>query len=254
MGIGLQPLGNGQRVVDVTLHAQGQRLQANEVQERVERRLAHPVIAQADDARTCDEGGWPGKVSNDHAVVSRLRLDESAVPPGGLPVELAAVDDSSADAQAVATDPFRRAVNVDVHPVVKSADQIRRAERVVQDDRDAVLVRHCSNTLQVRDLQLGVTDDLKVDGAGFVVDELLVLGWVVTFNKVSLNADVGQAVLEQGVRAAVESTAGDDLVTSVGQRQDGQRLGRLAAARGQRADASLQISQALLERRRWWGS
>ncbi len=52
----LEILGDRQRVVDMALHAQRQRLQADDVQEAVEWRLTAAEIAQADDARADDEG------------------------------------------------------------------------------------------------------------------------------------------------------------------------------------------------------
>ena len=63
-----------------------------------------------------------------------------------------------------------------------------------------------------------------------------------------LDAELGQRVVEQVVRAAVQARAGDDVVAGLGDVEDRERLRRLAAGDEQRADAALEARDALLHR------
>ena len=59
------------------------------------------------------------------------------------PVERAGIDDHAADRRAVAADPFRCRRDDDVRAEVDGAGEITaRAERVVDDEGDAVLLRN----------------------------------------------------------------------------------------------------------------
>ena len=57
-----------------------------------------------------------------------------------LPVELAAVHDDAAQRGAVAADELGGGMDDDICAVLDGADQVRRAEGVVNDQRNAVLV------------------------------------------------------------------------------------------------------------------
>jgi hypothetical protein len=80
---------------------------------------------------------------------------EFAVPP----VEASGIDDHAADGGAVAADPLRRRGDHDVGTVVDRSDEVAgRPEGVVDHERDAVLVGHGGEALEVRDVVLGIAD------------------------------------------------------------------------------------------------
>ena len=64
----------------------------------------------------------------------------------------------------------------------------------------------------------------------------------------------GKRVVQQVVGAAVQPRAGDDVVAGLGDVEDRERLGGLAARDQQRADAALEGGDALLDRRPGSGS
>jgi hypothetical protein len=112
--------------LSVALHAQGQRLEALQQQEGVERRLAGAEVAQAFNAGADGEGDVAeGPAAAEdlpevQAVVARRRIGEQrelAVAP----VELAGVDDDAADRGAVAADPLGGRLDDDVGAVVDRA-------------------------------------------------------------------------------------------------------------------------------------
>ena len=82
--------------------------------------------------------------------------------------------------------------------------------------------------LDVGDVELGIAQRLGVNGSGLVVDQPAQTVEVVGVDKLHLDAQPRQRVVEQIVGAAVKRRGGDDLVARRGQRRDRQRLGRLA--------------------------
>ena len=127
---------DGERVVAVALHAQRQRLDAVEDEERVERRDRRAEIAQAQHPAGDREGEIAEGFGEDHAVVFGPRRREHRIARVAQPFERAAVDDDPAHRIAVAAQIFGRGMDDDVGAVVERADQIGRRERVVDDQRD----------------------------------------------------------------------------------------------------------------------
>ena len=83
----------------------------------------------------------PKRVPELQAVIPGRRLGEDG-EVAVAPVEVARVDDDAADRGAVAADPLRGRVDHDVRAVLdRPAEVAARAERVVDDQRDAVPVR-----------------------------------------------------------------------------------------------------------------
>uniref|UniRef100_A0A0N4ZJU5 NAD-specific glutamate dehydrogenase n=1 Tax=Parastrongyloides trichosuri TaxID=131310 RepID=A0A0N4ZJU5_PARTI len=112
LGVGLQPLGDGGRVLDVTVHAQGQGLQPLQDQEAVERRQRRAGVAQRHHARAADEGRRAKRLGVDHAVVAHFGLVQAAEARLVLgPGEVSAVHDGAADRGAVAADVFGQGVD-----------------------------------------------------------------------------------------------------------------------------------------------
>ena len=110
-----------------------------------------------------------------------------------------------------------------------------------------VLVGDGGELLDVGDVELGIAEGLGVDGAGFVVDGGAQAVEVVGVDKLDLDAQARQRVVEEIVGAAVERSGGDDLVAGSGKGDDGERLRRLARGGGEGCRAAFESRDALLK-------
>ena len=140
----------------MALHAQMQRLGALQQQEGIERRQAGAGIAQALHPRLEDERERPERLGVGDAVIRRIGLGEILEAAGGLPVELARVDDDAADRGAVPADELGRGVDDDVGSPLDRPAQRRRGGGVVDDERQAVFVRDVGQLLDVGTSSLGL--------------------------------------------------------------------------------------------------
>jgi hypothetical protein len=147
----------------------------------------------------------------------------------------------------VAAEVLRRGVDDDVGAPLQRAEEVRRRDRVVDDERHADLVGDGGDRLDVEDVLLRVGDGLAEErlgvGAGRGAPGL---GVVRVLDEADLDAEPGQAVVEEVVRAAVEAGAGHDVVARLGDVEDRQRLRGLAARHEQCADAAFEAREALL--------
>ena len=210
-GVRLEELGQRQGVGAVPLHAQAERLEAEEEVERPEGALAHPHVAQALDAAAHDERD----VHPEHAVgTERVPEPEPVVSGGGfredgvlpvVPVHGAAVDDDAAHGSAVPADPLRGGLHDNVRAVPQGLAAVpARAEGVVADERNAVLLRHRLQGAEVRHGESRVADGLHVDRLGVGVDERFERVGLVVLRELDVDAQPGEGHLELIVRAAVE--------------------------------------------------
>ena len=87
-----------------------------------------------------------------------------------LPVELAAVHDDAAQRGAVAADELGGGMDDDICAVLNGTDQVRGAEGIIDDQRQAVLVRDGCNGIDIGDIAVGVAQSFQIDG--------LVLSWM----------------------------------------------------------------------------
>ena len=83
-----------------------------------------------------------GQLAEHQAVVARVGLGEAREAAAPLVVERAAVDDDATDGRAVAADELGGGVHDNVDTVAQRLAQVRRRQRVVDDERDVVVVSH----------------------------------------------------------------------------------------------------------------
>ena len=79
-------------------------------------------------------------------------------------------------------------VDHDVRAVLDGADQIGRAESVVDDQGDIVAVSQCRQGVDVGDIAVGVAESLDVDSLGVGLNRRLDLIEVVNVNEGGVNA------------------------------------------------------------------
>ena len=131
--------------------------------------------------------------------------------------------------------------------MLDGADQVRGAEGVVDDQRQAVLVRDGGNGVDVGDIAVGVAQGLQIDSLGVGLDGILHLGQVMGVDEGGGNAELGQGVLQQVVAAAVDGLLCHDVVTGLCQCLNGVGDGSSAGSGSQSSHAAFQSGNALLE-------
>ncbi len=124
--------GDSLRVLNVTFHAQTQRLDTLDGLPAIERSLASADITQ--NLHTCFDRKWRQasffQVRVDQTVIRRIgrgKVFKLATPP----IVIAAVDNDAADGGAMSADEFGGAVGDDVCAPLERAEEIRRGEGIV---------------------------------------------------------------------------------------------------------------------------
>ena len=137
-------------------------------------------------------------------MVARIWISNRRIMPARLPIELAGIDDEAAERRAVTADELRRGMHNDVRAVLNRANQVGRAERVVDDERQAVEVGDGGNGLDVRNVAVRVAQRLKIDGARVRLDGRLDRCGIVRVHERRRDAVLRQRVCQQVIAAAVD--------------------------------------------------
>ena len=240
-----QPLGHRHGVAAVRLHAEFERLDSLNEEERVERADAGSEIAQTLHARLNDVGQRPEHLGELHAVISRARLRDRRVLVG--PCELAAIDDDAADGGAVPAQELGGRLDHDIGAVLDRPAQVRRRHRIVDHQRHAGLVRDLRHRLDVEHVHARIGDGFAVQGTRLRGDRLAEVFRVVGLDEFDVDAQTPEAHVELRVGAAVERAGRHQFIALPEQAGDRQELRRLSARCRETGDAALQRRHALLE-------
>ena len=161
---GLQVLDDLQRVLNVALDAQDRVSVPLQQQEGSERRQGGAGVAQQNGADAGHKGGSAEGLVEVQAVIGGIRLGQSReLARNGVPVELAAFDDHTAEGGAVAADELGGGLDHDVSAVLQRAEQVRGGEGVVHNHRQVVLVGDFGDGFEVRQVGVRVAEGLEVD-------------------------------------------------------------------------------------------
>jgi len=166
---------------------------------------------------------------------------------GLAPREGAAVDQDPADGGAVAGEPLGRRLPDEVGAVVERAAEVRGRERVVDEQRDAVVVGDVGDPLDVGRDQGRVPDGFEVDVGGVFVDRLRVPLVVERVDEPRRDPAPLDGVGEIRVGAAVQRRRRDDVVARGREHERRQIERRHPGRRGDRADAVLEGGDPLFE-------
>ena len=244
----VQELHHLQRVLHVTVDAQGQRLQAQQQQPCVERGERGALVAQQRGAGLRDVGCGAGGLGEHHAVVAGVGLCHAGELIGvGGPVERAGVGDHAAHRRAVAADELRGGVDDHVGTVLDGAQQVGSGEGCVHDQRHVVAVRDIGPGLKVEHVGVRVAKRLGVEQLGVVLDGGLDGVQIGRVDERGGKPLLGQRVLEQVQRAAVQVGGGHDMVAGRGDVLHGDGDGGRTGRHAQGSDAALERGNALLE-------
>ena len=142
-------------VLHMALDAQAQGLGTLQQQEGVERRNGGTGITQQDRTDVGDKSCGACCIGKGNAVIAGVGVSNVAELTACLPVELAAVHDDAAQRGAVAADELGGGMDDDICAVLNGTDQVRGAEGIIDDQRQAVLVRDGCNGIDIGDIAVG---------------------------------------------------------------------------------------------------
>ena len=137
----------------------------------------------------------------------------------------------------------------DVRAPLDRAAEKRRRERVVDDQRQLVVVRDGRDRFDVEHVAARVADGLAVKRLGVVADGRLPRGGIVGIDPRQFHRHLAEQVLELVDRPAVEGRRGHDVIAGRQQREQGRRLRRDPAGERDGAASALEVGHALLEHR-----
>ncbi len=153
-------------VVHVSLHAKRQRFEALQQEERRVWAHAGAEIAQSFATRTKQKRRDGAFFCEVHAVKPDVRLRQRQKFAARQPVERTAIDQHAADRHAVTADEFRRRVIHEVGAVIERCHQVRRSERRINQQRQAVVVGDGANRRNVEHVQPRVAERLAEQQSG----------------------------------------------------------------------------------------
>jgi len=231
----------------VALHAHVQRLHAEQDEEGVERRETAAHVAQDLRASPGGEGGRPERLDVPEAVIADVRLGEAGEAAARSPVEAAAVHQDAADRRTVPAQELGERVVDDVGAVLQRLHQVRAGHRVVHDQRQAGGVGHVGHGADVQTVETRVRDHLGIDELGARGDGGAEGFGVGAVDEGDVDAQSGQRLAQQGVRATVERRRRHHVVTGGRQREHAGGEGGLPAGEGHRGHPALKSGHALLK-------
>jgi hypothetical protein len=135
----------------------------------------------------------------------------------------------------------------DVRAPLQWPAQVRRGEGVVDHQRDVGGVRDRGHGGDVQHVDARVADRFAIDHLGLWADRAPEVLGIVRVDKCRIDPKAPQADIELRVRAAVERAGGHNLIAGLQQRSQRDQLGGLAAGHRQRADATFERGDPLLE-------
>ena len=223
----------GQRhaVVAVALHADMQALKPEVQDEGILWGLNGAEVAHELGGAFCDEGAAQAELLGvGDPVVALVRCGEAReLVCVGHPVELAGVDDCSADRCAVAVHVLGGRVGDDVGTELDRAAVDRCREGVVHDERHTVGVGCVCEFLKIKDGQSRIGDGLAEDRLRVGLEGLIeLLGRAVRGDEGEVDAHFPHGDVEEIVGAAVDGGAGNDMVALVRDVEDREEVGGLA--------------------------
>ena len=131
-------------------------------------------------------------------------------------------------------DPFGGRRHHDVGAVFDRPYQVTAgAERIVDDQRNAVVVGDRGNGFEVRHVETGIADRLHIKRLGIFIDGAAETFRIVPVDELDTDAEPRQRHLELIVGAAIKVAGGNDVVAGLGNGLDGEELRGLAGGDGE---------------------
>ena len=107
-------------------------------------------------------------------------------------------------------------MNDDVGAILKRPKQNRRRHRVINDQRDAMLVRNARQAFDVRNVSSGIPDALAINRARILVDHFFDVFRLITRRESPADSALRQNVLDECVARAVELRRSNNVCAGLG--------------------------------------
>ncbi len=199
-----QELGDAQRVLAVPLHAQRQRLQPLQEEPAIQGSYRGSQVTQKLHTRLDDVGQWAEGLDKAQAVVRGIGLDQPG-EPSIRPVEIAAIHDHASDGRAVTTDELGGRVDDDIASMLEGLHQVRRGQRVIQDQGYAVLMRDIGHGANIQRIQARIAHSFcEYKLCAFVKSGVKVL-WIAAIHETYVYPQLGQRVVEEIIGSAIQA-------------------------------------------------
>ena len=144
-------------------------------------------------------------------------------------------------------DELRRRVDNDISTVFDRADQERRAESVVDDQRKTMAMSNGRDGVDIRNIRIRIAQRLDVDGLGIILNRRFHFSFVVNINEGGADAVERQCVCQQVGGTAVDGLLSDNVLTGGCQGLDRIGDGCRAGGQSQTAHTAFQGRDAVFE-------
>ena len=201
------------------IHAHRQGFEALQHHERIERAHRLTQRAQRFAASLHRETEIAERLVKANAVITRRRFDH-ARKIAVVPVELAGLDHDPAHARAMSADKLGRRVHDDIGAVVDGFAQIRRSKGIVDDQRNAGIVRNRRYASISITLLVGLPIVSAYSARVLLGNRAAKILRVVGIDKRGVDPHFSKRHIKLRKSAAVKSLGRDELVALLHQRQN----------------------------------
>src|SRR5699024_6596268 len=174
----------------------------------------------------------PGQI-----IIGRHRLSHKREVPV-IPREPARLDHHATHGGTVPTQKLRSRVNNNIGPMIQGTDQIRRRQRGIHNQRDAMFGGKLTKTLQIHNHTRRIRHDLGIDGLSIWLNrggKILHLGGI---HKRSIHTKSTQRDIKLSYRTTIKLRRSYEVVTGTSQGSDRHKLGRLTRSRSNRTNTT----------------
>ena len=227
----LQVFDNLLRILCMTLQTQRERFRTLKQQECRKRRNCSALIAQQDRTDIGHKCSRADSIRKGNAVIARIRRCDRCIFAAGLPVKLAGIHDHAAERCAVSADELCCGMHNDIRTVLDRTNQERRTECIINDKRQAVLMRNLRNCVNIRNIGIRIAERFEIDRLRILTDRALDLCEIVRIDKGCLDAVLRERMCKEIVAAAVDRLLCDDVLPCLRERLNRVGLSHLHQAR-----------------------
>ena len=241
-----QELDHLQGILHMTLHAQAQRFHTLQQNKGIEGRNGSTGITQNHGTNTGNEGCRPCHVGKHGTMIRGIGLSQCGIFVGVcLPVKLTSVNDDTTQAAAVSTQELSSRMYHDVCSMLQRTNQEGRAERVIHDKHNVMLVGYGSYGLQIGHVAVGIAERLGIYYFCVGLNGCFQCGEVIHVDDGVRDALRVQRVSNQAKRTAVEVVGCHDVVACLHNVLQGVSHSSGTTGDGQASHATLKGSHAV---------